>query len=266
MRFSPLSFAFCVIASGLCACGSGSKKIATPPPSVKPATVASKPAAVEDELDDYGTRDVSVSDPLEGMNRVTFRANDALYDYLLRPVSRGYEFITPKPARKCISNAFYNTKMPTRVVNSALQGKFKNAGKNVGKFVVDSTAGVGGLFKVSKKIPALADATDEDTGQTLGRWGVGHGPYLVLPLMGSSSARELVGFAGDYMLDPLNALSNFSTDDATIAAGQIASGAENLTAMPERLSRYDANVDNSVDPYVSVRSAYIQNRAAKVAE
>ena len=129
---------------------------------------------------------------------------DRLYTFLFRPISKGYELILPRPVRKGIDNAFENVKYPVRVVNCTLQGKFKRAGQETGKFVVNTVGGVAGIFRPAENIPALANVPDEDTAQTLGKWGIPNGPYLVLPLLGPSSVRDTVGLAGDYALNPVN--------------------------------------------------------------
>lgn len=216
-------------------------------------------AAPDDDLDEYAATEVS--DPLEKLNRAMFRGNDILYKVLVRPISKGYEKVLPKRLRNGIYNAFENVRFPARFVNCALQGKFMRAGQETGKLVVNSVAGLGGLIRVSDKIPALADVPDEDTGQTFAVWGIGHGPYLVLPFFGPSSMREGIGLAGDYALNPVNWVSFSSGDHDWLYAVQ---GANTVRLMPPNMSAYDAATQDAVDPYISVRSAYIQNRAEAV--
>ena len=142
-------------------------------PVVAQTTPANPQAAVPaDEVDDYAVP-VTVSDPLEPMNRAVFKFNNGLYDYVLRPISKGYVKVVPSPARTGIRNFFDNLRFPIRFVNSALQGKPGRAGLETEKFVVNTVAGVGGLFRVSDKIPSLASVPREDTGQTLGVWRIG---------------------------------------------------------------------------------------------
>jgi phospholipid-binding lipoprotein MlaA len=220
-----------------------------------------KPDGATDALDDYST--VEVGDPLEGFNRATFKMNDVLYTVFFRPVSKGYEFIFPKQVRSSIDNAFENVKFPVRFVNSALQGKFKRAGKETGKFFVNTIFGVGGLFKTSDKIPDLTDVPAEDTGQTLAKWRIPHGPYIVLPFFGPCTLRETVGMAGDYALNPVNwGIFWHGGHDWEHDWTAVPPSANTLRSMPDQLSKYDAATENSVDPYVSARSTYIQNRAA----
>lgn len=220
-------------------------------------------AMAVDELDDYGSG-VEISDPLEGLNRATFIFNDGLYNVVFRPVSKGYEFVTPGPVRTGLGNFFDNVKFPIRFMNSGLQGKFGRAGKEVQKFGVNTVAGFGGFIRQSDKIPSLASVPREDTGQTLGVWGLGHGPYLVLPVLGPSSMRDGVGYAGDYVLNPTS--WGFFLKGSARDWAWIPGTVDTVQSLPDKLSYYDESRNNSVDPYISVRSIYIQNRDAATNE
>jgi phospholipid-binding lipoprotein MlaA len=231
-----------------------STKAATPPAPVAATTQVN----ATDALDDYDT--VPVSDPLEPLNRATFALNHGLYKVLFRPIAKGYTSIMPKPVRQGVDNAFENAKFPIRFVNSSLQGKFKRAGKEVQKFGVNTFAGFGGLIKQSDRIPSLVEVPSEDTGQTLATWAIGHGPFLVLPLFGPSSAREAVGLVGDYALNPVSWL--FKLRGGAEKTEWIPSAVNTVRSLPDQLQRYDSSRANSVDPYVSVRSVFYQNRQA----
>lgn len=216
-----------------------------------------------DSLDDYDTA-TEVSDPIEPLNRATFKLNDGLYNLVLRPISKGYTTVFPKPVRQGIDNVYDNVKFPVRFVNSGLQGKFKRAGQEAQKFGVNTFAGFGGLIKQSDRIPSLATVPEEDSGQTLATWGIGHGPYIVLPLLGPSTAREVVGLAGDYALNPINwgfALKGDADDWAWIPPA-----GNNLRQLPLQLEKYDDSKANAIDPYTAVRSTYIQNRNSAAKE
>ena len=247
-------------------CTSTSKKAEAAPlaasatPSKHPAS-AEKPSADApvDDLDEYAV--VEIADPIEGLNRATFWLNDKLYLVIFRPISKGYEAITPKRLRKGIYNAFENVKFPVRFVNHALQGKFKDAGLETEKFVINTVAGLGGMIRVSDKLPVLAALPDQDTGKTFAKWGMGHGAYFVIPFLGPSSVRDGVGLAGDYAMNPVNwGVFWGGEHDWT----QIPPAANTLRALPGQLSLYDSTVRDSVDPYIAVRSAYVQNRAEAV--
>jgi len=226
------------------------------------STSSSTPTAVgaDEEVDEYAQAEVA--DPLEKMNRGIFWFNDGVYTVVFRPISKGYQFVFPKPVRKGIDNAFENVKFPVRLVNCALQGKFKRAGQETSKFFVNSLFGVGGLHKFSDRIPDLVDVPEEDTGQTFAKWGIGHGPYIVLPLLGPSSLRDSVGLAGDYALNPVNWGIFYTGRDHDWM--YIPPTANTIRTLPDQLEIYDAAKANSVDAYLSVRSAYIQSRAEAV--
>lgn len=248
----------------LCQCAStASRSTAATAPSTTEATKSAAPSnaapaavetATQDDLDEYAV--VEIADPLEKLNRGTFWLNDKVY-FVARPISKGYEKVVPQPVRTSIDNIFVNVRYPVRVVNCALQGKFKRAGQETGKFLINTVAGIGGIFKVSDRIDSLADVPAEDTGKTFATWGFGHGAYLVLPVVGPSSIRDGLGYAGDYALNPLNWCLYWDGDLDWTA---IPSGVDNLNALPGRLSTYDKSTKDAIDPYVSMRSSWVQYR------
>ena len=214
------------------------------------------------DLDEYAV--IEVYDPLEPVNRAVFKFNDGLYDYALRPISKGYTRVVPEPARHGIRNFFDNIRFPIRFVNSALQGKFGRAGLETQKFAVNTVAGLGGFIRISDDVPALAAIPREDTGQTLGVWRIGKGPYLVLPVFGPGTARDTAGIVGDYFLNPLNwnLRENIEWYTWEVETGVTTVGI--LNTLPDILNTYDAPRKNALDPYIAVRSAYIQYRDAAV--
>ena len=232
----------------------------TPSKTANKATT--KPVGATDARDDYAV--VDAHDPLEPLNRATFWLNDGIYNVVLRPISKSYEFITPAPVRQGINNVFDNAAFPVRFVNSALQGKFKRAGQEVQKFGVNTFAGFGGLIKQSDRIPSLTNVPREDTGQTLAKWGVRHGPYLVLPILGPSSARDVFGIGGDYALNPVNWLFALKGDADDFA--WIPPSANTLRQLPDQLKKYDESRANALDPSLSIRSTYYQNRQSAADE
>jgi phospholipid-binding lipoprotein MlaA len=223
---------------------------------------APAPAPAVDDLDEY-SQVANIPDPAEPLNRGTFWLNHQLYNYLLRPVSKAYEFILPSPARKAIHNVFENVEYPVRVVNHALQLEFKRADLETRKFVVNSVAGVGGVLRVSDRIPELANIPSADTGQTFAKWGIGHGAYVVLPVIGPRSVRDTVGMAGDYALNPVSWLSY---GGVTGAAALAISGPSAARNMNEKINLYDAATQNAIDPYIAVRTGYIQYREQAVSK
>lgn len=225
-------------------------------------TPAEPEAAVVDDMDDYAV--VEISDPLEPVNRAIFKFNDGLYDYVLRPVSKGYTTVVPEPARDGIRNFFDNLRFPIRFVNSALQGKFRRAGLETGKFAVNTVAGLGGLIRISDDVPALANIPREDTGQTFGVWRIGKGPYLVLPVFGPGTVRDTVGFAGDYYLNPLNWNLRENTEWYTWEVQTGVTVTDVVSSLPDLLSTFDTVRKDAIDPYIAVRSSYVQYREAAV--
>lgn len=137
------------------------------------------------------------ADPWETMNRQTYAFNTTVDHYVFRPVAKGYKAVTPKPVRTCVSNMMDNLTEPRNAVNNVLQGKGNGAFVSFMRFIVNSTFGVFGCFDVA----SMGDLTphSEDFGQTLGTWGVGNGPYLVLPFLGPSTVRDTVGLGGNYV-------------------------------------------------------------------
>lgn len=238
---------------------------ATSKPAVQKSKAAGKAVpANDDEPDEYAAVP-DISDPLEKLNRGTFWVNNQLYTFLLRPLSKGYNLVLPRPLRKGIDNAFENVKYPVRVVNCTLQGKFKRAGQETGKFVVNTVGGVGGIFRPAENIPALANLPEEDTAQTFGKWGIPNGPYLVLPLLGPSSVRDSVGLVGDYALNPVNwPYFRWYRSDKNHDWVIVPPLANTLRSTPTQMERYDTITKDAVDPYISQRSAYSQNRAEAV--
>lgn len=213
-------------------------------------------APSDDDLDEY-SHVATIADPAEPVNRRTFWLNHQLYTYVMRPFSKAYEFVLPSPARKAIHNVFDNVEYPVRVVNHALQLEFKRADLETRKFVVNSVAGVGGIMRVSDRIPELASLPEADTGQTFAKWGIGHGAYVVLPVLGPRSVRDTVGMAGDYALNPVSWLSFGGVTGATALAISGPGAARNVN---NRMNLYDAATRNAIDPYIAARTGYIQYR------
>jgi phospholipid-binding lipoprotein MlaA len=182
--------------------------------------------------------------------------NDKLDRYLLKPVAQGYRAALPQPVRTGVSNFFSNLREPVVMVNDALQGKFKNAASDFGRFLTNTTLGVFGLFDVASHFGL--DRHYEDLGQTLGVWGVGEGPYLVLPLFGPSNFRDGVGLYGDLQLYPPHRMEEQSTAWKLYAVDVIDTRARLLDA-GDILEQAAGQ-----DPYVFVREAYRQRRRSLI--
>jgi phospholipid-binding lipoprotein MlaA len=197
------------------------------------------------------------SDPLEGWNRGVYKFNTVADKYVLRPVARGYDKVTPAPVKTGIGNFFQNLLYPTVIVNDLLQLKLKQFGQDTGRLVINTLIGWGGIFDIATQ--AGLPAHDEDFGQTLGYWGVGPGWYLMLPLLGPSDNRDLIGAVGDWHTNPMTYVAENGHEDWAWGAGalQTVHGRANLLD-------FDKVLEQQIDPYVFVRSIYLQNRLNKV--
>ena len=218
-----------------------------------------------DELDDYADAPAPViADPLEGWNRFWFGFNDAFYTYFFRPLYKVYAFVTPQELRSGLKNALTNALFPVRFVNSILQGKFLAAGVELSRFIVNSTVGIGGLFNVTKdkKTIVPVDPDGEDFGKTLGVWGMGPGIYFVWPVIGPSNARDTVGRAADWLIDPMLFVPGTATMNTVISVG--AWGALRFNAADDTLDTYDNIKKAAVDPYISMRDMYTRYRQNRI--
>jgi phospholipid-binding lipoprotein MlaA len=210
----------------------------------------------EEDLDYLDEEEDEISDPLEPLNRVFFAFNDQLYFLLLKPVTRGYSFILPESVRISIRNFFDNIATPIRLVNNLLQFKFKPAGNELLRFGVNSTVGVLGLFDIAQNRMDIK-AQDEDFGQTLGKWGLGPGFYINWPVLGPSSLRDSVGYAGDYFLDPVNYIDPEIDRYAIKIGDQV-----NRTSFV--IGDYEEIKKDAIDPYAAIRDIYHQYRKSKI--
>jgi phospholipid-binding lipoprotein MlaA len=188
-------------------------------------------------------------DPWEGMNRGTFWFNERLDRYALEPVATGWDWLLPERVQTSVSNFFDNLFLPIVFVNDLLQAKPVAAGQDVGRFLVNTTAGLAGFFDVASRIGIPEN--DEDFGQTFGRWGCPPGPYLVLPLLGPSSLRDAPGGA-------LDRAPNYFLPLAVSLGLGVVDAVNTRAALLEEI-RQDR--EESLDFYVFVRNAYLDNRA-----
>lgn len=212
----------------------------------------------DEEEDEYAQP--AVYDPFERYNRTIFKFNDGVYRNVMRPVARGYETITPRFARRGLTSFFDNIRYPVRLAGCVLQGKLDRAAAETGKFLVNTTAGVGGFIKVSDRVPQLR-VEEEDIGQTLGRWGFGPGPFVMLPVLGPTNLRDIGGWAGDYALTPTN-WSFMNKFDWRVRDGVVVLNTVNN--LPDIIVAYDTFNRAAIDPYVAFRNGYTQYREAAI--
>ncbi|MDR9432601.1 MAG: VacJ family lipoprotein [Spiribacter sp.] len=196
-------------------------------------------------------------DPIEGFNRGVYGFNEGVDTYALEPASRGWTRVTTSGIRRSVDHFFTNLEAPGTVVNALLQGKPGDAGIETVRFVLNSTVGLLGLFDPAETWLGL-EGRREDFGQTLGVWGAESGPYVMLPLFGPSSGRDVTQYPVGYYT---NVLTYIALDTATFGA-LTAVNIVNTRARGDRLVRF--RDDSAVDPYVFTRSAYRQYRENQI--
>jgi phospholipid-binding lipoprotein MlaA len=203
----------------------------------------------------------TIADPLEPLNRAFFHFNDKLYFWILKPIATGYKAVIPEDGRIGIGNFFSNVKTPVRLVNCLLQAKFKGAGNETVRFVLNTTIGVAGFFDPAKKTFKI-EKHDVDFGQTLGIWGIGPAFYLNLPILGPSSLRDAVGYVGDLFFDPQTYLAYYFVVAEIVNYGTWVLDKVNETSLT--LGEYENLKKAALDPYIALREAYTQYRQNKI--
>ena len=195
----------------------------------------------------------TIADPLEPLNRVFFEFNDRVYEWVLSPVTDGYIWLVPRDLRECFGNFFDNLSSPVRLLNSLLQGEFKQSGVVLSRFLINSTIGIYGLVDVAY-LEFDIEPRKADFGQTLGRWGLGNGVYICWPIVGPSSIRDSVGLVVDAYTHPVPYFhENTALDISYYTSNRLNTLSLNPTA-------YDDLKRLSLDPYVASRQAYYEYR------
>ena len=189
-------------------------------------------------------------DPWQRVNRGTFKFNDALDRAIVKPVARTYVRVTPQVIRTGITNFFNNVTYPDVIVNALLQGQVKPFARDTGRFVVNTTIGIGGLLDPATPMGLTLEA--RDFGQTFGKWGAPSGPYLVIPFLGPSDVRDALGRVPDEFADPRHYIRNQYWDYGLLLLNDVKVRADllPLTDMAEK----------TFDPYAFERNAYLQHR------
>ena len=205
-----------------------------------------------------------VKDCFEGLNRATFSLNQGLDKVIFKPVAKGYRKL-PSPIRSGTSNALENISSLITIPNNILQGEFRKAGVNTGRFVVNTTVGILGIFDVATKMD-FPEYEREDYGQTFGAWGIGAGCYVVLPVIGPSTVRDAFGsfvnvLGGDPYYNASVHGNNQYLDQDIYMTTKIVSG---IDFRAKNLESIDNLEKNSMDFYASVRSLYLQDRQQKI--
>jgi len=198
------------------------------------------------------------NDPLEPTNRVFYAINNGIDTVILAPVARGYRYVVPAGVRRPIHNVLANITSPVLLANDVMDAKPRRAGDTFMRFLINTTAGAGGLFDVASGWGYPAH--DADFGQTLALWGLGEGPFLFLPVLGPSNPRDATGFAGDILLDPLTWASFGGS--RTLGYSRYIVGA--VDARERVLDPVDQIKKTALDPYATFRSLYRQHRRSQI--
>jgi phospholipid-binding lipoprotein MlaA len=229
-------------------------------PSAEPAGVEPDPLLDEDFDEDLNIKEAH--DPLEGMNRTFFRFNRWLDEIFWRPVTEGYRKVVPEEGRQAVRRAFLNFGSAPIFVNDLLQLRFDDAGETLGRFFLNSTVGMAGLFDAG--VEAGWKYHDSDFGETLALYGVPRGPYLVIPVFGPTSIRDGTGDVVDRLFEPLTYI---------FGIGLLGSSIQVMVGTGTGITTYEAHADeldqleeSSIDFYAALRSVYLQNRDAEVRE
>lgn len=191
-------------------------------------------------------------DPFEPINRGLFRVHEIIDGLILSPVAHIYRGVMPQVAQNSVKNALTNLSSPVVLLNSLLQADFTNAGRTVERFAINSTVGVAGLFDPATGM-GIPRHHSKDFGQTLGVYGVGTGPYIFLPVLGPSDARDTLGLVADFFSDPFYYILNNKAYIALSTTRGVVKRAD-LLPLTDRIHR------DSFDVYVTYRSIYLQNR------
>ena len=226
-------------------CARGGPLPRGPEPAVQRHTGKGEPGESEED------------DPWEPFNARMFTFNLQLDRYVLKPVATAWDTVVPDEVERGLGRMFANVVMPARFVNNLFQLKFDGAGRELARFVLNSTIGLAGFFDVAK-MEGL-EPSNEDTGQTLAVWGAGAGPYLVLPFLPPMTVRDGIGFGFDAALNPLTYFAPFAA-----AAGMKASEAVNSRAL--NLELFEDVEEGTLDMYSAVRNGYLQRRARAIQE
>jgi len=240
--------------------------VATDPAEKSPAEATPKKrqsSLFEDPFAEEASNGATAGDPWEKFNEKMFSFNRGVDRWFLKPVATGYDFVLPDVVQIGVRNVITNLDVIRRLVNNLLQFKFGGAGREIARFTINSTIGLAGLIDVAK-LGFRIDESDEDTGQTMGVWGVKPGPYLVLPFVSVLTVRDGIGTIFDRAMNPLLYVGIF-VDGAT----GVGAGTFTLNAINERslnLETFEQVEDSVIDLYSAVRHAYLQSREAAIKE
>ena len=212
----------------------------------------------------------TASECFEGVSRAIFKFNHGLDKALFKPVAKGYRAL-PVPIRKGTGNMMDNLRSLLTLTNSLLQGQFREAGSTAGRFVINSTIGILGIWDPAAAAFKLEEPGKEDFGQTLGAWGMGSGCYFVLPVLGPTTVRDAVGIVGNTFLDPVWQITHNREINARVGNENYSEhnyyyfrGISGVDFRAKNIDSFDSVEKNAIDLYASVKSLYLQNRNQKI--
>ena len=214
----------------------------------------------ENRMSDEET--VSIADPLQPWNRMWYHFNDKAYFWMFKPMAQGYRVVVPEGFRVCFSNFYTNATAPVRIFNNLFQLKFEYFFKEFARFLINTTVGFVGFRDCAKDCYGIKPH-DEDFGQTLGHYGIGHGIYLVWPFLGPSSARDTIGKGADSVLSFTGILSPV---DLEVPVWVGLKTHEIVNEISLRIGAYEAIKEAAIDPYIAIRDGYAQRRKKAVQE
>jgi phospholipid-binding lipoprotein MlaA len=213
-----------------------------------------------EEMSDEET--VSIADPLQPWNRMWYHFNDKAYFWMFKPMAQGYRVVVPEGFRVCFSNFYTNATAPVRIFNNLFQLKFEYFFKEFARFLINTTVGFVGFRDCAKDCFGIK-THDEDFGQTLGHYGVGHGIYLVWPMLGPSSVRDTIGKGADSVLSFTGILSPV---DLEVPVWVGLKTHEIVNDISLRIGDYERLKEAAIDPYIAIRDGYAQRRKKAVQE
>ena len=217
----------------------------------------------------FAAEKYTVNECFEKFSRGTLKFNQTLDKAIFKPVAKGYRTL-PVPIRKGTSNFMGNLRSLLTFSNNVLQGDLKGAGNTAGRFAINTTVGILGIFDPASKM-GFEKKSREDFGQTLGVWGADSGCYFVLPILGPTTARDAVGLIGNVFIDPVYQLTHGSETDLIVGNENVGEhnyyiykGTDAVDFRSKNIESIDSLEKNSIDFYASVKSLYLQNRAQKI--
>tara|TARA_Y100000590_G_scaffold260404_1_gene292467 strand:- start:2730 stop:3545 length:816 start_codon:yes stop_codon:yes gene_type:complete len=221
--------------------------------------------------EDLSNSQNTANECFEGVSRAMFKLNHGLDKAIFKPIAKGYRAL-PTPVRRGTGNAVDNLRSLLTLSNNILQGDFNRAGNTAGRFAINTTVGILGIFDPASKL-GFEDQGKEDFGQTLGAWGNGTGCYFVLPILGPTTTRDAIGLVGNVLIDPVYQIThNTEIRNGIVGNGNYSehnyfyyrgTGAVDFRA--KNIESFESLEENSIDLYASLKSLYLQNRAKQIA-